>query len=127
MAGKSKRPRASALVVSRGKVLLVRHRREKNFSLPGGGIERGETALEAAVREVREETQLRAYFAERLFKCDVNGQMAQHKVTLVKANGRVKLQHREISEYKWWDGRSKIRANGHVHAITKSSGVFKNG
>ena len=118
MTGKSKRPRASALVVSGGKVLLVRHRGEKNYSLPGGGIEKGETSLEAAVREVREETQLRAYSAKRLFQCDVDGQMARHKVTLVKANGKVKLQHREIAEYKWWDGKSKIRANGHVHSIT---------
>ena len=112
-------------MVSRGKVLLVRHRREKNFSLPGGGIERGETALEAAVREVREETRLRAYFAKRLFDSDVDGQMARHRVTLIKANGRVRLQHREIAEYLWWDGRSKIQANGHIRSIVKSSGVFK--
>ena len=73
MARKSIRPRASALVIRHGKVLLVRHRGEKNFSLPGGGIDKGETNLEAAVREVREETQLRAFYAKRLFDCDIDG------------------------------------------------------
>lgn len=41
MPKKSKRPRASALVVRNGKVLLVRPRGEKNYSLPGGGIRQG--------------------------------------------------------------------------------------
>ena len=113
------------MVVSKGKILLVRHRGEKNFSLPGGGIEKGETILEAAVREVREETQLRAYFAERLRHCDVDGQMARHRVTLVKAGGKVRLQRKEIAEYRWWDGKSKIQANGHIYSITKAAKVFE--
>ena len=125
MAKKSKRRRATALVVNDGKVLLVRHRGESHYSLPGGGIEKGETSLEAAVREVREETQLRATYAKRLFRCDVDGQMAQHKVTEIRASGKVKLQGREIAESLWWNGRTRIKANGHVYAITKSAKVFQ--
>ena len=121
----AKRRRATALVIRHGRVLLVRHRGETHYSLPGGGIDKGETSLEAAIREVREETQLRAYSATRRRECDVVGSMSRHLVSEVKVgNEQVKLQGREIAEHKWWDGKAKIRANGHVHAITKSAKLF---
>src|SRR4029077_19170102 len=41
-----------------GRVLLVRHTYSPGWHFPGGGVNKRETAVDAAVREVREETQI---------------------------------------------------------------------
>lgn len=61
-----------------GKVLLIRERRGRQFDPPGGGTEHGEYTMEAAPRELREETKLRPGRAERLF--DYEGTTQFHKV-----------------------------------------------
>ena len=51
----------SAAIIRDGKVLIVRRARPPAsgiFTLPGGGVEAGETLREAVIREVREETGL---------------------------------------------------------------------
>lgn len=52
------RPSAYAIIVNDGKVLLLNTTHTGTYSLPGGGIEIGETIEEALKREVREETSL---------------------------------------------------------------------
>ena len=53
-------PGASALIFERttGKILLIRREDNGRWCLPGGGMDPGESAAEACVREVFEETGL---------------------------------------------------------------------
>ena len=98
---KRKRRRATLVAEQYGQVLLVKERGAHRFSLPGGGLERGESVLKAALRELKEETKLEAVKAEYLF--DHEGTTQLHKVVWAAVWGRVELQAKEISDHRWWN------------------------
>jgi len=56
------RTRAQALIIDNGQVLLAKHHDltidEIYWCMPGGGVEAGETPEQAAIRELKEETNL---------------------------------------------------------------------
>ena len=108
----SKRKRATVLARKDGQILLVQERGRNDYSLPGGGIEHGEPSLLAAVRELYEETRLKASSIHYLD--DIEGQRALHYVFVADVYGQIRLQRREIARFRWWDGKESLPLQGHV-------------
>lgn len=52
MSGKRVRKRGDAVVIRHGKVLLVKDKGTHLWSLPGGGVHKGERSYQAPVREL---------------------------------------------------------------------------
>ncbi|WP_437584577.1 NUDIX hydrolase [Paramicrobacterium sp. CJ85] len=110
------------LLDSTGRVLLLRGTDPEApdagswWFTPGGGLEAGETAIEAAARELREETGLDATdlagpVHERVASFRYVGvDYAQHEVFFiahaepftVRDDARTLLEHRVLSDARWW-------------------------
>ena len=86
-----------------GRLFLVRHSYVPGWHLPGGGIERGETALEALAKEMREEGNLVPGAPPRLVHVYFNRQTSRRDhVLLYRCEGVTqsapRLKDREIVE-----------------------------
>jgi len=102
----------SAAIVRDGKVLIVRRARPPAhglYTLPGGGVEVGETLMEAVAREVREETALEiepvalAGYREAVVR-DTEGRVERHFVILPFASRWIAgepVLNAELSEEMW--------------------------
>ena len=102
----------SAAVVRDGRVLIVRRARPPAhglYTLPGGGVELGETLEEAVIREIREETALEIDpveligFRQAIVR-DTAGRVERHFVILPFAarwiGGEIALND-ELAEAHW--------------------------
>jgi 8-oxo-dGTP diphosphatase len=102
----------SAAIVRDGRILIVRRARPPAhglYTLPGGGVELGETLEEAVIREVREETALEvrpvalAGYRQAIAR-DAEGKVERHFVILPFAarwiSGEVSLNE-ELAEAHW--------------------------
>lgn len=57
---------SAAVVIAHGKLLMVKTKESKGWSIPSGGIEKGETPEQACIREVWEETGFKVEIEESL-------------------------------------------------------------
>ncbi len=111
------RDRATAVVRRNGLLLLVRDRGYQQFSLPGGGLQDGETPEEAVVRELREETGLRATSLTRLPSCSTSDIYNTYHVFEVQADGVLHVDPGELSAAQWWNGQGRLPLFGYVNHI----------
>src|SRR5271157_3284973 len=102
----------SAAIFRDGRVLIVRRARPPAhglYTLPGGGVELGETLEQAVIREVREETGLEIEPVElagyrQMIARDADGRIERHFVILPFAarwiGGEISLNE-ELAEANW--------------------------
>jgi 8-oxo-dGTP diphosphatase len=93
------RRRRGTVIIETDIGILLTSGNGKVFILPGGGAEKGESRFVAALRELAEETRLRPYSAEIIFrhlgrvKPTLSGRgyfQDHHTVCLVKATGEAR-------------------------------------
>jgi predicted NUDIX family NTP pyrophosphohydrolase len=113
------RIRGDAVVLREGKLLLVRDKGEKNFSIPGGGAYKKEPSLAASVRELYEELKMTAFEAKRLNICDYKGHYNKHEVVLIKTHDEPVINSKELDEFIWWNMKDDIRKFPHVDYIAE--------
>jgi 8-oxo-dGTP diphosphatase len=111
-----RRRRGTALVETKKGVLVVAWE-SKIFMLPGGGANFFETRKKAAMRELEEETGLKAKSAKYLFKYlgpvfvnNKDGKTYQNdaKVYLIQAEGKPKPAN-EVKHIAYWKPGSRLK------------------
>ena len=93
-------------VDAEGRVLLVEHTYLEGWWLPGGGVDRGETAQQAVIREMAEETGLVATAPPRLVSVHSNERFFRGDHVLVfRLDGWTpgpRRSHGEIARIGWF-------------------------
>lgn len=125
-----KRRRGTAIVETREGILVAKGKR-RAFLLPGGGANRGESRVQAAARELREETGLRPRHAEYLFrhvgkvrKKHGHYYRDHHTVCLVKAHGTPKPRH-EIERVAFYKPGSGVHISYETREIIEKYYKYK--
>lgn len=93
--------RVTGVLIEDEKILLVKQKvnDERNWSLPGGKLERGETLEQGIIREMKEETGLDVTVEKLLYICDVEAtENALLHITflLKRVKGDIKLPSNEL-------------------------------
>lgn len=109
------RRRGTAIVETPAGVLVIAGERGL-FLLPGGGAQRGETRMRAAIRELKEETGLVANGCKFLFSYDDpdDGRRVRnlHKVFLIDAEGEPRRKSHESRYIGYWKPSLGLNLSG---------------
>ena len=92
---------AGAVIDEHGRILLVKHRYNPGWRLPGGGVNRGEPPQDAVLRELREEVGLSGgtaeFFGLYVRKAGwVTAVIAVYRIRGAQVNFRPNLEIKEI-------------------------------
>lgn len=109
-----KRRRGTAIIDTEKGILLTAIKHQ--YLLPGGGPKKGESRLQAAIRETKEETGLEPYYAKILFKHESHSN--KHTVVLIKANRKARPKA-EVSKIKYYTPGKNYKMSSATKAIIK--------
>lgn len=95
--------RITGILIENNEILLVQQKLsdKRNWSLPGGRLERGETLAQGLIREMKEETGLDVEIVRMLYLCDVaaSSNTILHITFLIKRiGGEIELPSNEFDE-----------------------------
>ena len=95
--------RITGILIENNEILLVQQKLsdKRNWSLPGGRLERGETLSQGLIREMKEETGLDVELVRMLYVCDVasSSNTILHITFLIKrVGGEIELPSNEFDE-----------------------------
>ena len=108
--------RATALVLnSQGHVLVVRHRGQAEWALPGGQVHAGEDPVRRVVVEVAQETGLG--ITTPTYMGEYEGTRVAHQIFLAEAEGELHPDLREVEEAAWWNPDTPLGVQPHVDGI----------
>jgi 8-oxo-dGTP diphosphatase len=124
------RKRATVLLCSDNKILLVMDKGHHKWSLPGGGVKHGEESYVAAKRELKEE--LGITVGKLSWLGHVGGIFSRHSIFVTNTfEGHIHIKDGELKKYFWWDGKDHLDVYEHVYAALKLAkgkfGIFNQG
>lgn len=96
-------------------VLLVKHNRQDDWSLPGGRVVAAEDPGKRVALEVAEETGI--IIADPVHMGRYAGTVASHEIFLANGEGAPRPNRRELQDARWWDLKTPMDVQQHVNAI----------